>query len=141
MKLLTVGSGGREHALLWALRETSNARLELICAPGNAGIAQIATCVPINANDVNELANYCVRENVNLTIVGPEAPLAAGIVDVFQNRGLKIVGPPRNAAQLESSKAFAKKFMERHKIPTAKYRIASSASEAIDILRSSAFAP
>jgi phosphoribosylamine---glycine ligase len=141
MKILTVGSGGREHALLWALRETSNAPLELICAPGNAGIAQIGRCVPIKANDVNELANYCVSENVNLTIVGPEAPLAAGIVDVFQNRGLKIVGPQKHAAQLEASKAFAKKFMERHKIPTAKYRIASSASEAMDILRSSVFAP
>lgn len=139
MKILVIGSGGREHALLWSLRETSTQPLELVCAPGNAGIAQVATCVPIKAVDVAELATFSAREKIDLTIVGPEAPLAAGVVDVFEDRRLRIVGPRRNAARLESSKAFAKDFMNRHRIPTAKYRVVASADEAIDVLRSGEF--
>src|SRR6266496_222755 len=135
MKILVIGSGGREHALLWALRKNSARPLDLYCAPGNAGIAEIATTIPINARDMAELATFSEQQNIDLSVVGPEAPLAAGIVDVFEERRLRIVGPNKKAARLESSKAFAKDFMRRHKVPTARYRVASSADEAVAILR------
>jgi len=139
MKILVIGSGGREHALVWALRSTVVEPVELYCAPGNAGIAQIAECVSIVANDSAKLADFVQQSGIDLTVVGPEAPLADGIVDEFTRQGLPIVGPTMAAAQLESSKAFAKDFMTRHGIPTARYRIASSVAEAADILRSGDF--
>jgi phosphoribosylamine--glycine ligase len=139
MRILVVGSGGREHALLWALRRNATQPLQLFCAPGNAGIAQIAECVPISVNDIPALLSFSEKAQIDLNIVGPEAPLAAGIVDEFEERGLKIVGPGREAARLESSKAFAKDFMRRHSIPTADYRTALSAEEAKAILQSGAF--
>ena len=139
MRILVVGSGGREHALIWALRRNATQLLELFCAPGNAGIAELAKCIPIGVNDIPALISFSEQTRIDLTIVGPEAPLAAGIVDEFEKRGLRIVGPGREAAQLESSKAFAKDFMTRHSIPTARYRIASSGDEAIGILRSDEF--
>jgi phosphoribosylamine--glycine ligase len=139
MRILVVGSGGREHALLWALRRNATQPLQLFCAPGNAGIAQIAECVPISVNDIPALLSFSEKAQIDLNIVGPEAPLAAGIVDEFEARGLKIVGPGREAARLESSKAFAKDFMRRHSIPTADYRTALSAEEAKAILQSGAF--
>src|SRR5260221_4979794 len=139
MRLLIIGSGGREHAMIWALRRNATRPLEIFCAPGNAGIAEIAECVPISVNDIAALAAFSEKTRIDLIIVGPEAPLAAGIVDEFEKRGLRIVGPGREAAQLESSKAFAKDFMRRHSIPTARYRIASSAGEAIKILQSDEF--
>src|SRR4051794_9598737 len=136
MKILVIGSGGREHAILWSLRSTASKPLSLYCAPGNAGIAQLANCIPIAATDVDELADFVASEGIDLTFVGPEAPLALGVVDEFQRRGLTIVGPSNVAALLESSKAFAKDFMKRHSIPTAQYRTAASPSEALDILNS-----
>ena len=139
MRILVIGGGGREHALIWALRKTATRQLEVFCAPGNAGIAQIAECVPIGVGDLAGLAAYSKESGINLNIVGPEAPLAAGIVDEFEKRGMRIVGPGREAARLESSKAFAKDFMLRNGIPTARYRIASSADEALNILRSGEF--
>lgn len=139
MRILVIGSGGREHALIWALRRNATQPLELFCAPGNAGIGELANCVPIGVNDIPALLCFSERTRIDLNIVGPEAPLAAGIVDEFEKRGLRIVGPGREAAQLESSKAFAKDFMSRHSIPTALYRIASSAGEAIEILQSDEF--
>lgn len=139
MRILVIGSGGREHALIWALRRTTTQPLELFCAPGNAGIAELAECVPISVNDIPALTSHSEETRIDLNIVGPEAPLAAGIVDEFEKRGLQIVGPGREAARLESSKAFAKDFMRRHSIPTARYRIAASADEAISILRSGEF--
>jgi phosphoribosylamine--glycine ligase len=139
MRILVIGSGGREHALLWALRSTSPHPLEPFCAPGNAGIGQIAECVPIGADDIPGLAAFAEETRIDLTMVGPEAPLAAGVADEFERRGLRIVGPGREAARLESSKAFAKDFMRRHGIPTARYRIASSADEAIRILQGGEF--
>jgi phosphoribosylamine--glycine ligase len=139
MRILVIGGGGREHALIWALRKTTTRPLEVFCAPGNAGIAQIAECVPIGVDDLAGLAVFSKESGVDLNIVGPEAPLAAGIVDEFEERGLRIVGPERKAARLESSKAFAKDFMRRHGVPTARYRIASSADEALNILRSGEF--
>src|SRR3989440_2664359 len=93
MKILVIGSGGREHAICWALQRTSSERLQLFCAPGNAGIAQIAECVPINIKDRYALASFAEASNIDLTMVGPEAPLAAGLVDTFEDRGLKVVGP------------------------------------------------
>src|SRR5882724_884212 len=139
MKILLIGSGGREHALIWALQKTAARQLQLFCAPGNAGIAQIARCVPIGADDLSTLAAFAGESGIDLTMVGPEAPLAAGLVDEFERQGLRIVGPGREAARLESSKAFAKDFMRRHEIPTARYQIASSADEAIAILQSGEF--
>lgn len=134
-----IGSGGREHAICWALKKNSVEPVELFCAPGNAGIAQVAECVPIPADDLSALANYAEQSKIDLTMVGPEAPLAAGIVDEFESRGLRIVGPNKAAARLESSKAFAKDFMARHSIPTARYRVANSIAEAKHILQSGEF--
>jgi phosphoribosylamine--glycine ligase len=139
MRILVIGSGGREHAICWALNKTSIEPVELFCAPGNAGIAQVAECVPIPADDLSALANYAAQSNIDLTMVGPEAPLAAGIVDEFESRALRIVGPKQAAAQLESSKAFAKDFMARHSIPTARYRVADSIQEARHILQTGEF--
>src|SRR5450432_1311100 len=117
MKILVVGSGGREHAILWALRRGSQGALDLYCAPGNAGMKELACCVPIDANDIPALVQFVSAEAIDLTFVGPEGPLAAGIVDQFEAQGLAITGPSRAASRLESSKAFAKHFMERHQIP------------------------
>src|SRR5258706_1379525 len=139
MRLLIIGSGGREHALIWALRRNATQPLEIYCAPGNAGIAEIAECVPISIGDIPTLTSFAEKKLFDLSVVGPEAPLAAGIVDEFEKRRLRIVGPSRDAARLESSKAFAKEFMRRHSIPTAHYRLASSANEAVTILRSGEF--
>ncbi len=141
MKLLVLGSGGREHAILWSINQTSDVALGLYCAPGNAGIAEIATCKPISLTDQSAFIELVKTEAIDLTIVGPEAPLADGIVDEFERNGLAIVGPSQAASRLESSKAFAKDFMARHKIPTAEYCVVKSAGEAEEILRSGAFGP
>jgi len=139
MNVLVIGSGGREHALIWALKQNSGAPLKLFCAPGNAGIAQLAECIAISVNDHSALIDFARANAIDLTIVGPEVPLANGIVDEFQSRGLKIVGPSQAAARLESSKAFAKDFMRRHAMPTADYVIANSRVEALQALRSGRF--
>ncbi len=120
MKLLVVGSGGREHALAWKLAQSPRVQLVYV-APGNGGTAQDERLANVNITDIEELADFAEREQVAFTLVGPEAPLAAGIVDLFRSRGLKVFGPTRQAAQLESSKDFAKAFMKRHQIPTAAY--------------------
>lgn len=134
---MIAGSGGREHAIVWAIRNTS--AVEIFCAPGNAGMGQIARLVNVPVNDFSALAGFVENEKIDLTFVGPEAPLAAGIVDVFTTRGLRIVGPNASAARLEGSKIFAKDFMARHRIPTAAYRVAESPGEAIECLRSGEF--
>jgi phosphoribosylamine--glycine ligase len=121
MKLLVIGSGGREHALAWRLAQTPGIQSVLV-APGNAGTAQEHELTNLAITDINELADFAEREAIHFTLVGPEAPLAAGIVDTFRARGLRIFGPTQAAAQLESSKDFAKNFMTRHSIPTAKFR-------------------
>ncbi|HEY0322630.1 MAG TPA: phosphoribosylamine--glycine ligase [Pyrinomonadaceae bacterium] len=139
MKLLVIGSGGREHALCWALRRSPRENLRIYCAPGNAGIATLAECVFLNATDTGALAGFAEENSIDLTIVGGEAPLAAGVVDEFERRGLLIAGPSLAAARLEASKAFAKDFMARHNIPTARYRVTDSVSEALEILRSGEF--
>jgi phosphoribosylamine--glycine ligase len=119
MKILIVGGGGREHALAWKLRR-DDPRAEIIVAPGNPGIAAIARCVPIMPGKLEELATLAEGERVDLTIVGPEGPLEAGIVDLFQSRGLPIFGPTRDAARIETSKRFAKELMMRAGVPTAR---------------------
>jgi phosphoribosylamine--glycine ligase len=129
MKVLVIGSGGREHALAWKLRQSPRVQ-SLYCAPGNPGIASCATNVPIKAEDLSSLLAFAVRERIDLTVVGPEQPLAEGIVDLFRQRGLRIFGPTRAAAELEWSKVFAKEFMARHQIPTASHRTFSRVESA-----------
>lgn len=129
MKVLVVGSGGREHALCWKLRQSPLID-ELYCAPGNPGIAQVADIVPIPGDEIHQLANFASDLKIDLTVVGPELPLTLGIVDDFTNRGLTIFGPRQQAAELEGSKVFAKEFMRRHDIPTARFEIAHDIDEA-----------
>ena len=119
LKILVIGSGGREHALVWKLKQSPRVTT-IFCAPGNAGIAQFATCVPVKVTDHDGLLKLARDEQIGLTVVGPDDVLAAGIVDLFESNGLPIFGPTKAAARLESSKVFAKDFMERHGIPTAR---------------------
>ena len=129
MKILVVGSGGREHALAWKLAQSKRIQIVLV-APGNGGTALDVRMKNVAITDPVALADFAQQEQVTLTVVGPEAPLAAGIVDIFRERGMSIFGPTRKAAQLESSKDFAKAFMERHGIPTARYQTFSDAAAA-----------
>src|SRR5215471_1721538 len=122
MKVLVLGGGGREHALVWKLAQSPRIT-KLYCAPGNGGIAGDAECVPADPRSVDSMVETAARIQPDLTVVGPELPLTLGIVDEFQRRGWPIFGPTRAAAQLESSKSFAKEFMQRHRIPTAHYAI------------------
>ena len=138
MKILVVGSGGREHALGWKIAQSSLCD-KLYCAPGNAGTGSIAENIPISPEDIPELVNFAAKEMIDLTVVGPEVPLTLGIVDEFEKQGLKIFGPNKNAAELEGSKVFAKQFMERHRIPTADFEIADSVEQAKKILGSGKF--
>ena len=128
MKVLILGSGGREHALAWAVKR-SNRVTEVVCAPGNGGIAQIARCLPVDLKDLDAMVRLALAEQPGLTIVGPELPLSLGIVDALQERGLRVFGPTRAAAMLESSKGFAKRFLQRHKIPTGNYALCTTAAE------------
>lgn len=130
MKVLVIGSGGREHALVWKLKSSKKVD-KIFCAPGNGGICRQAKCVNIKPDNTKALADFAARNKINLTVVGPEAPLAKGIVDEFQRKKLKIFGPDKKGAQLESSKVFSKEFMRRHHIPTASFRVFNSAAEAI----------
>jgi phosphoribosylamine---glycine ligase len=125
MKVLVIGGGGREHALVWALRKSSQVT-EVICAPGNGGIAQLARCIPCDPSNLHEMVNIVTIEQPGLTVIGPELPLAAGVVDELTRRGHRVFGPTQAAAQLETSKAFAKEFMQRHVIPTAAYGICTT---------------
>jgi phosphoribosylamine--glycine ligase len=134
MKILVLGSGGREHALVWKLRQSPHVTA-IYCAPGNAGIADLATCVPIKIGEHAALVKFAQDEKIDLTVVGPDDALAAGIVDVFQSHGLRIFGPTQRAARLESSKVFAKEFMERHGLPTARSGSFSSSAEALTFAR------
>jgi phosphoribosylamine--glycine ligase len=128
---MIIGSGGREHAIAWALRNTAPGDIKVFCAPGNAGIAQIAEVVTIPVDQHAQLAAFAESNQIDLTFVGPEAPLAAGVVDLFTAKRLPIVGPTEAAARLEASKIFAKEFMARHGVPTAAFRTATSPAEAV----------
>jgi phosphoribosylamine--glycine ligase len=129
MKILVVGSGGREHALAWKLAQSDRVQIVYV-APGNGGTARDSRLQNLPITDLNTLAEFVIREHIALTVVGPETPLAGGIVNLFRARGLKVFGPTREAAQLESSKDFAKAFMKRHGIPTAEYETFSDAAQA-----------
>jgi phosphoribosylamine--glycine ligase len=128
MKVLILGSGGREHALAWAVKRSEQVT-EVVCAPGNGGIAEIARCVPVDLKSVEAMVQLAEAEKPGLTIVGPEVPLSLGIVDALQAKGLRVFGPTRAAAMLETSKSFAKRFLQRHQIPTARYVVCKSQAE------------
>ena len=130
MKILVVGGGGREHAICWKLSKEANVD-KIYCAPGNAGISNVAQCIDIQDSDIENLLNFAKENQIDLTIVGPEIPLVAGIVDKFEKEGLKIFGPNKKCAQLEGSKSFSKDFMIRHNLPTAKYKEYTDLDEAI----------
>ncbi|MGB6133815.1 MAG: phosphoribosylamine--glycine ligase [Acidobacteriaceae bacterium] len=134
MRILVIGGGGREHALCAAIRRSPRG-CEVVCAPGNGGIAQVARCVKASQKDLDDLLRVVAEEQPDLTVVGPELPLALGLVDEMQRRGLKVYGPTRDAAMLETSKAFAKRFMQRHSIPTANYAVCTSREEALASLQ------
>ncbi|WP_419726095.1 phosphoribosylamine--glycine ligase [Terrisporobacter petrolearius] len=130
MKILVVGGGGREHAICWKLSNESNVE-KIYCAPGNAGISNVAQCVNIGDSDIEALLQFAKENKIDLTIVGPEVPLVAGIVDEFEKENLKVFGPNKNCARLEGSKAFSKDFMIRHNLPTAKYKEYTDLNKAI----------
>jgi len=127
-EILILGSGGREHALAWAVRQSGRVT-DVVCAPGNGGIAQVARCVPVNLKDLDAMVRLVEDERPELTIVGPELPLSLGIVDALQERGFRVFGPTRAAAMLESSKGFAKEFLQRHKIPTGDFAVCGTVAE------------
>ena len=129
MKVLVIGSGGREHALVWKIVQSRLVK-KIYCAPGNGGISKLAECLSIKAEDIPGLLDFAKKERIDLTVVGPEAPLAFGIVDEFTRNGLKIFGPLKQAAQLEASKVFAKQLMAKYKVPTADFMIFDNAIEA-----------
>lgn len=133
MKVLVIGSGGREHALVWKIKQSAKVE-KIFCAPGNAGISFIAECIPIKVDDFKGLSEFVQKEKIDLTVVGPEVPLAGGIVDYFEAKNLKIFGPNKKAAQLEASKVFAKNIMQKYKIPTAAYKSFTDYSQALKFI-------
>src|SRR5579885_704475 len=134
MRILVVGGGGREHALVWKLAQSPQAEA-LFCAPGNAGIAALATCVPIAPGDVDGLVRFAERERIDLTVVGPELPLTLGLVDRFAARGLRAFGPTAAAARLEGSKVFAKELLGRLGVPTAAFAVFDDPDAAVRHVR------
>lgn len=140
MNVLIVGSGGREHAIAWSVAKSTKAD-RIYCAPGNAGIAQYAQCVPIGAMEFEKLADFAQEHEIDLTIIGMDDPLVGGVVDVFEQRGLKVFGPRKNAAILEGSKAFSKDLMKKYHIPTAAYENFDDPEKALEYLRTQAKFP
>jgi phosphoribosylamine--glycine ligase len=134
MKVLVVGSGGREHTLVWKLSQSPKVE-KIYCAPGNGGISDFAECVPIGSGDIDEILSFAQEKRIDLTVTGPEAPLTLGIVDRFEEAGLPIFGPRKNAAILEGSKIFTKDFLQKHGIPSAEYRSFTDPAPAIDYIR------
>jgi phosphoribosylamine---glycine ligase len=135
MRILVIGSGGREHALIWKLRQSPRVQT-IICAPGNGGIAQAARCVPVRPDDAAAITDLVRKERIDYVIVGPEAPLASGLVDHLKASGISVLGPTQKAAQLESSKVFSKDFMARYGIPTAQYKTYTDPKDALAFLKS-----
>jgi len=138
MNILVIGSGGREHALCWKIKQSPKVK-RLYCAPGNGGISGIAECVDIKVDDIELLLQFALRKQIDLTVVGPEVSLVAGIVDAFTQKGLKIFGPSKAAAQLEGSKVYAKEFMTRRNIPTANYKVYDDAHAAEEYLKQAVY--
>ncbi len=137
MKILVIGSGGREHALVWRLAQSPRAG-KIYCAPGNAGIAEQAQCVPVSAEDIGSLLSFAEKERIDLTVVGPEGPLTTGIVDTFTQRGLKIFGPAKKAAALEGSKVFSKDLLAKYGIPCGESRTFTDYKTAVEYVRRAA---
>src|SRR5437763_15700164 len=125
MRILVLGGGAREHAICWKLKQSPKVA-KIFCAPGNAGIAEVADIIELSPTDVKAVVSFCLRERIDLVVIGPEGPLAAGVADALDKERIPVFGPRRNAALLESSKAFAKEFMQRYDIPTARYAVFSS---------------
>lgn len=134
MKVLIVGGGGREHAIAWKTAQSKKVD-KIYCAPGNAGIAELAECVPIGVTETEKLAEFAAREKIDLTIIGPDDSLGAGVVDAFEAKGLRVFGPRKNAAIIEGSKAFSKALMKKYNIPTAAYEVFDSAAAALEYLK------
>ena len=134
MKVLIVGSGGREHAIAWKVAQSPKVD-KIYCAPGNAGIAEYAECVPISAMEFDKLAAFAKEHEVDLTVIGMDDPLVGGIVDVFEAQGLRVFGPRKNAAILEGSKAFSKDLMKKYNIPTAAYETFTDPHKALEYLQ------
>lgn len=134
MKVLVIGNGAREHAIVWKLKQSPKVD-KIYCAPGNAGIVGLAECIDISVDKVQELKSFALHNKIDLTVVGPELPLTLGIVDVFEENGLRIFGPNKKAAQLEGSKAYAKDFMHKYQIPTAKYKVYTELQKAVEELQ------
>ncbi len=134
MKVLVIGSGGREHALVWKISKSPMVS-KIYCAPGNAGISRQAELVKLSSNDLDGILEFALREKIDLTVVGPEEPLTKGIVDLFESKGLTIFGPNKRAAEIEGSKVFAKEMMKKYHIPTASYEVFEDKDEAINYIR------
>jgi phosphoribosylamine--glycine ligase len=137
MKVLVIGSGGREHALVWKLAQSSRV-VKIYCAPGNAGISRQAECVPIAATELERLADFAEQQEIGLTVVGPEVPLTMGIVDLFRSRGLRVFGPSRRAAALEGSKVFTKDLLKKYGVPSAAYEVFTDREQALAYVRKAA---
>jgi phosphoribosylamine--glycine ligase len=138
LKILVVGNGGREHALVWKIRQSPLVK-QVFCAPGNAGIAKLADCVPIETSSIVELADFAQTIKADLTVVGPELPMVVGLQDEFQRRGLSVFCPSRAAAELEGSKAFSREFMQRHGIPGPRFEICTNLDSAMDFVKRAPF--
>jgi len=134
MNVLIIGSGGREHTFAWKIAQSHDVE-RIYCVPGNAGMAQIAECIKINTKDLDALAEFAKSKSIDLTVVGPEAPLADGLVDTFSRHGLQAFGPSKAAAEIEASKAFSKEFMAKYNIPTAEYQIFDDAKNAQEYIK------
>ena len=134
MKILVVGGGGREHTLVWKISQSPLAG-KIYCAPGNGGIAKIAECVPIKATDIDGIVKFSRENEIDMVVVAPDDPLAMGMVDALEDAGIRAFGPRKNAAVIESSKAFSKELMKKYGIPTARYEIFDNSADAIDYLK------
>ncbi len=134
MKVLVIGGGGREHALIWKIAQSPGVK-KIFCAPGNAGIARLAECVPIGAEEISSLLAFARKERADLTVVGPEAPLTLGVVDLFESHGLRIFGPSKKAAEIEGSKVLSKEIMKKYGIPSADFQIFQDYQEAVTYVR------
>ncbi|HER24273.1 MAG TPA: phosphoribosylamine--glycine ligase [Candidatus Atribacteria bacterium] len=138
MKVLIIGSGGREHALVWKIKQSPKVS-QIYCAPGNAGISGLAQCESIDADNIEKLVDFAQKEKIDLTVVGPELPLSRGIVNEFNKQGLRIFGPSKNAAEIESSKVFSKYLLKKYNIPTANYEVFQNSKEALAYIQKQIF--
>ena len=138
MKVLVIGSGGREHALVWKIMQSPKVS-QVYCAPGNAGISKLAQCINIDADNIEKLVDFAKKEKIDLTVVGPELPLSQGIVNEFNKQGLRIFGPSKEAAEIESSKVFSKYLLKKYNIPTANYEIFQNSEKALDYIKKQTF--